>query len=52
MKRYKFELGGMYVFYFGTNLGKAIQAFIKHRPDYIWMIEQITEEPVQEYEKP
>jgi phage FluMu gp28-like protein len=52
MKRFKFEMGGMYVFYFGTNLGEAIREFIKYRSQYLEMIEQITEEPYEEYERP
>ena len=44
MKRFKFEMGGMYVFYSGNNLGQAIQEFIRHRPNYVDMIESITEE--------
>lgn len=42
-KTFKFEMGGMYVFYSGRNLGEALQAFIKHRPNYIDMLESITE---------
>lgn len=44
MKNFKFEMGGMYVFYGGKNLGEAIKAFVKDRPNYIGMIESITEE--------
>lgn len=47
MKTFKFEMGGMFVFYSGENLGKAIQAFIKHRPNYLDLVEAITEEPVR-----
>lgn len=52
MKRFKFELGGMYVYYFGENLGRAIAEFVKHRPNYVDMIESITEEPVTAGERP
>jgi hypothetical protein len=51
-KRFKFEMGGMYVYYFGDNLGKAIAEFIKHRPTYLDMVETITEEPIKDYERP
>ena len=52
MKRYKFELGGSYVFYFGTTLGEAIADFMTHRPERVNEITSITEEPVKDYEKP
>jgi hypothetical protein len=53
MKRYKFELGRMYyIFYSGRNMGAAIKEFIKDRPNYLDMIESITEEPIQAYERP
>ena len=44
MKTFKFEMGGMFVFYSGETLGKAILAFIKHRPNYVDLITAITEE--------
>lgn len=43
LKTYKFEMGGMFVFYRGINLGEAIEAFVKHRPTYVKLIETITE---------
>lgn len=52
MKRFKFECGGMFVLYFGKNLGEAIKQFVAHRPNYIDMIETITEEPVKDWELP
>lgn len=52
MKRYKFDLGGSYVLYEGVNLGAAIAAFLKHRPERLEEIEAVTETPVKEYEKP
>lgn len=51
-KRFKFEFGGSYIFYFGRNLGEAIQELIKHRPDYLKDLESITEEPVKAHELP
>lgn len=51
MKRFKFEMGRMYVFYTGENLGKAILEFIEHRPTYVDMIEKITEEPIKDWER-
>lgn len=52
MKRYKFELGGAYVFYFGDTLGAAIVEFLKNRPARVEEITSISEEPFKEYEKP
>jgi hypothetical protein len=43
-KIFKFEMGGMYMFYRGRNLGEALQQFIKDRPGYIDMLESITEQ--------
>jgi hypothetical protein len=43
-KTFKFEMGGMYMFYRGRNLGEALQQFIKDRPNYIDMLESITEQ--------
>ena len=52
MKRYKFEFGGMYVFYMGKNLGEAIKALLEHRGyTYLIGLESITEEPFK-YERP
>ena len=42
----------MFIYYMGDNLGKAIKAFLEHRPHYIELIETITKEPIQEWEKP
>ncbi len=52
MKRFKFELGGSYIYYTGDNLGKAIKAFIEHRPNRVEEIEEITEEPLKAWEYP
>ena len=46
------RMGGMFVFYFGRNLGEAIKTFIKDRPTYVDLIEQIIEEPIKDYERP
>lgn len=43
-KLFKFEMGGMYVFYSGRNLGEALKQFIKDRPNYIDILESITEQ--------
>lgn len=51
MKRYKFELGGSYTYYFGANLGQAIAEFVAHRPNQVREIETITEEPVKDGER-
>ncbi len=51
MRRYKFELGGSYVYYFGDNLGAAIAEFIKHRASRVAEIREITEEPLKDYER-
>lgn len=51
MRRYKFELGGSYVFYFGDNLGAAIEAFINHRPSRVAEITSITEELLKDHER-
>ena len=51
MRRYKFELGGSYIFYFGDSLGAAIAEFIKHRPYRVAEITSITEEPLKDYER-
>lgn len=52
MKRFKFEMGGMYVFHCGKTLGEALKDFLKLRPHYIEQLESITEEPIKEYERP
>jgi hypothetical protein len=44
-KVFKFEMGGMFMFYSGRNLGEAIRDFIRDRPKYVELIESITEEP-------
>jgi DNA-binding Xre family transcriptional regulator len=31
MKRYKFEFGGLYIYYFAPNLGAAIKELLDHR---------------------
>lgn len=46
-KIFKFEMGGMYIFYSGMNLGEALKQFLKDRPNYIDILESITEEPVR-----
>lgn len=51
-KRFKFEMGGMFMFYMGRNLGEALQRFMLDRPSYIDMLESITEEPIKDYELP
>lgn len=52
MRRWKFVLGGSYIYYFGDTLGHAIEAFIDHRPRRVCEITEIVEEPVKEYERP
>jgi hypothetical protein len=53
MKCFKFELGGMYIFYFGENIGQAILEFLANRgPNYLKDLESITEEPIKEYDRP
>lgn len=52
MKRFKFEMGGMFMYYHGKNLGEAIKSFIAQRPNYIELIETITEEPYKDHELP
>lgn len=51
-RRFKFEMGGSYVFYFGENLGEAILSFYHDRANQVRYIETITEEPIKEYELP
>lgn len=52
MKRFKFEMGGSYVFYHGNTLGEAIEAFIKHRASRMKEVLTITEEPIKDWELP
>jgi Flp pilus assembly secretin CpaC len=52
MKRYKFEMGGSYIYFFGNSLGEAIVAFMKQRANRVAEIESITEEPIRDFEKP
>lgn len=52
MKRFKFELGSSYVYYFGTTMGDAIEAFLKHRPNRLSDITAIIEEPIKDHERP
>lgn len=52
MRRYKFEMDGSYVFYFGDTLGEAIKEFIKHRPERLHQITKVAEEPLKDCEKP
>jgi hypothetical protein len=51
VRRFKFELGGSYIYFFGDNLGGAIAAFIAHRANRVAEIMSITEEPLKEYER-
>lgn len=50
--RYKFGLGGSYIYFFGFTLGEAIAEFLRHRPTRVREIRAITEEPVKESELP
>lgn len=52
MKRYKLEFGGMFMYYWGKNIGEALATMIKDRPNYLHDLESITEEPLKDYEKP
>lgn len=45
MKQYKLEFGGMFMFYWGKNIGEAIAQMIKDRPHYLKDLESITEIP-------
>lgn len=39
MKRYTFDMDGMYVFYLGKTLGEALQKFVKDYPERIsWIM--------------
>lgn len=51
MRRYKFELSGSYVYYFGDTLGMAIQEFIAHRANRVAEITAITEDPLKDHER-
>jgi hypothetical protein len=44
-KVFKFEFGGMFMFYSGRNLGEALKQLIKDRPNYLDMLESITKMP-------
>lgn len=52
MRRYKFDLGGSYIYFFGENMGDAIASFVAARPNRTKHITAITEEPLQDYERP
>ncbi len=52
MKRFKFQMGGSYIYYFGYTMGEAIQHFMVHRANRVSEITSIIEEPLREYEKP
>ncbi len=52
MKRFKFEFGGMFMFYFGENIGEAIAKMIKDRPNCLKDLTAITEYPIMDDELP
>lgn len=52
MKRYKFDLGGSYVLYWGDTMGEAIAVFLKHRANRVEEIVAITELPLKAHELP
>jgi hypothetical protein len=52
MKRFRFEMGGSFLFHFGDTIGEAIASFLVYRPQRLKEITAIIEEPIKDYERP